>query len=54
MSNSTVLTINLAKDAPTGQYQLEINIGKPEVTIDTQNPIIPYAVVEDLQIIVTP
>jgi hypothetical protein len=27
MSNSTILTINLAEDAPTGQYSLDIHLG---------------------------
>ena len=53
-SNSTILTINLVQNAPIGQYSLEINLGKPEVTIDNWNSIIPYSEVEGLEIIVTP
>jgi hypothetical protein len=54
MSNSTLLTINLAKNAPVGQYSLEVNLGKPEVTIDDWNSVIPYSGVDGLEIIVTP
>jgi hypothetical protein len=53
MSNSALLTINLAKNAPIGQYSLEINLGKPEVTIDNSNSIVPYSEVDGLEIIVT-
>jgi hypothetical protein len=30
MSNSTILTIKLAPNAPLGQYTLDVNIGKPD------------------------
>jgi hypothetical protein len=53
-SNSTILTIDFAKNAPTGQYSLEINLGKPEVTIDNSNLVIPYSELDGLEIIVTP
>jgi hypothetical protein len=49
MSNSTLLTINLAQNAPIGQYSIEINLGKVEVM-----DAIPYAQTIGLELIITP
>ena len=55
MSNSTILTINLAKNAPTGQYSLEIFLGKAEVIIDNKYiQQVTYSETDNLEIIVTP
>jgi hypothetical protein len=53
MSNSTILTINLAKNSPSGQYSLEINLGKVEVTIDNEYSQLLYSEIDGLEIIVT-
>ncbi|MGE5637723.1 MAG: hypothetical protein ACM3WQ_03355, partial [Chloroflexota bacterium] len=34
MSNSTILTMNIAQDAPTGQYSIEINIGNGTIGLE--------------------
>ncbi len=54
MANSTTLTINLAKNAPVGQYSLEINLGKVEVSIDNEYSQLLYSEVDGLEIVVTP
>lgn len=49
LSNSTLLTIDLAQNAPTGQYTFEISIGQ----VKTNNSI-PYFATIELELIVTP
>jgi len=49
LSNSTLLTIDLAQNAPTGQYTIEIRIGQ----VKTSNSI-PYFATIELEMIVTP
>ncbi len=55
MSNSTLLTINLAQNAPIGQYSIDINLGNVQaVNANENSQLLSYSGTLGLEIIVTP
>jgi hypothetical protein len=54
MSNSTILKINLAQNAPLGQYSIEINIGNIKVISSNGTEESSYSGTIGLEMIVTP
>jgi hypothetical protein len=57
MSNSTLLTINLAEDAPLGQYSIDIHLGYVKVYVNDANgnsQLLSYSGTIGLAMIVTP
>jgi hypothetical protein len=55
VSNSTLLVINLAQNAPTGQYSLDINLGNVKaINADENSQLLSYSGTIGLEMIVTP
>jgi hypothetical protein len=54
-SNSTLLVINLAQNAPIGQYSLDINLGNVKaINADENSQLLSYSGPVGLEMIVTP
>jgi uncharacterized membrane protein len=55
MSNSTLLVINLAQNAPVGQYSIEINLGNVKaINANENSQLLSYSETIGLEMIVTP